>query len=338
MAALPLRRLIDAQVLPASEQAAMLFAQGQSEAAQVLLEDELARRKALDARLWDLLFALLRVQGDWRRFDALAGQYASLTRLPMPVWLDHPLLARLPEPMQVGGPAYVELYEVAPALAERVARIAGQHNGLHLDLSRLERLDAADVIRLTDVLERLAQGVAAVIVSGTDPFAMRIRSLLESRPANLLLWRLLLALYRLQDLDDDFDQACLEYSLATGFAAPAWERPLSPVLPTLGVEEKRRAPRYQAAESIRLRGRIDESTDLQLELLREGAQDRQYVNVDLSRLGRIAPSPAATLVGVANELAGWGRVVRLLRPHALIETLLQALSLDPRVQLVRAQS
>ena len=78
--------------------------------------------------------------------------------------------------------------------------------------------------------------------------------------------------------------------------------------------------------------------NLPLELLRDDGQERQYVNVDLSQLRWIAPSPAAALVGVANDLAAWGKVVRLLRPHALIETLLRALCLDARVELVRAQS
>ncbi|MCC7547856.1 MAG: hypothetical protein IT532_08825 [Burkholderiales bacterium] len=337
MAALSLRRFVDARALPASDEAAMLFAQGQSDAARLVLEDELARRRTLDARLWALLFGLLRVQGEWQRFDALAERYAASTGLPVPVWLDHPLLARLPEPMRTGGAAYVELYEIAPDLAQRIAHIGQQHIGMHLDVSRLGCLDAADAIRLTDILEQLAQGVVAVVVSGTDQFAARIRTALDARLGNLLLWRLLFALYRLQELEEDFDRAGLEYTLATGFRAPSWEPPLAPVLALQAVEEKRRSPRYQASESLRLRGRIEESTDLQLVTLCELAQQRQYVNVDLSRLGRIAPSPAATLVGAMNELADWGKVVRLLRPHALIESLLQALSLDARVQLVRAQ-
>jgi len=338
MVALPLRRLIDAQVLPASEQAAMLFAQSQSEAAQLLLEDELAERKTLDTRLWALLFALLRIQGDWRRFDTLAEQYVLTTGMPKPAWLDQALLDRLPEPLQVRGAAYVELYDVEPALAERIERIAAQHSGLHLDLSRLERLDAAEAIRLTAILEALAQGVSAVVLSGTEQVANRIRSILEMRPGNQLLWRLLFSIYRLQDMADDFGQTCLEYTLATGFAAPVWEPPQAPLLSLLTVEEKRRAPRYQPSEVIRLRGLIDDSSDAQLERLRDGAQERQYINVDLSRLARIAPAAAAALVGLANELAGWGRVVRLLRPNALIETLLEALALDARVQLIRAQS
>ena len=74
MITLSLHRLIAAQDLPASEQAAMLFAQGQSEAARLLLEGELSLRDSLDERLWALLFALLRTQGDWRRFDALADR------------------------------------------------------------------------------------------------------------------------------------------------------------------------------------------------------------------------------------------------------------------------
>jgi ABC-type transporter Mla MlaB component len=338
MVALPLRRLIDAQVLPASEQAAMLFAQDQSEAAQLLLEDELAERKTLDARLWALLFALLRIQGDWRRFDTLAEQYVLTTGMPKPVWLDRALLERLPEALQVRGAAYVELYDVEPALAERIERIAAQHSSLHLDLSRLERLDAAEAIRLTAILEELAQGVVAVIVSGTEQVANRILAILEMRPGNQLLWRLLFSIYRVQDMADEFDQACLEYTLATGFSAPGWEPPLAPILPLLTVEEKRRAPRYQPSEVIRLRGLIDDSSDAQLERLRDGAHERQYINVDLSRLARIAPAAAAALVGLANELAGWGRVVRLLRPNALIETLLETLALDARVQLIRAQS
>ncbi len=337
MVTLSLHRLIDAQDLPASEQAAMLFAQGQSEAAQALLEDELTLRNGLDERLWGLLFALLRTQGDWRRFDALADRYSAVTGHPAPTWLEQRLLRRLPDAMRPGGAAYVALIRVPPQLCAAVAQIGRQQPGVHLDLSRLERLDTADAIGLTAALEDLAQDVVPVVISGTDLLAGRLHDDLIARPDDPLRWRLLFALYRLQDLADEFHRAALEYSLATGCPAPPWVPPLTSGRPLREFEEKRRTPRYEA-ESIQLRGRIEKSADLPLELLRDDRQERQYVNVDLSQLRCIAPSPAAALVGVANDLAAWGKVVRLLRPHALIETLLRALCLDARIELVGAQS
>ena len=71
--------------------------------------------------------------------------------------------------------------------------------------------------------------------------------------------------------------------------------------------------------------------------VREFAGGRRYVNIDLSGLDRLAPPAAAGLVSLANELAEQ-RVVRMLRPNPLVETLLETLELDPRVQLIRAQS
>ena len=177
-----------------------MFAQGHDEAAQRLLEDELAGNRVADARLWNMLFALLRARGDWRRYDQLSAQYSSATALPQPAWLEDASLAHLPPELQRGGAAYVELYRVEADLAQRLIHIGERHASLHLDLTRLEPMEAADALRLAGAIENLSQAMVAVVVSGTEQVDGRLRRLLEHQPAELAFWHLLLALYRVQGM------------------------------------------------------------------------------------------------------------------------------------------
>jgi hypothetical protein len=77
------------------------------------------------------------------------------------------------------------------------------------------------------------------------------------------------------------------------------------------------------------------ANDRQLERCKASPGDRQYVNVNGARgASRRCERQYAGRAG--QRPGGAGKVVRLIRPNALVGALLETLHLDARVQLVRA--
>jgi len=101
-----------------------------------------------------------------------------------------------------------------------------------------------------------------------------------------------------------------------------------PVVPHETAGERRGEPRYDAPDAIFLRGEISGPKDPQLAALRQFAQGRKYVNINLQKLYRIDAVGAASLGNIVLALNNLGKVVRVLRPNLLVDTLLRMLGID----------
>lgn len=316
-----------------------MFATGRAEDARLLLERLVADPESQDdLRLWAQLFTLYRIRADWPRFDALAARFeARFQRLPpASPGLESP--AGLPAALRAGGEAWQQISGALDARAipriEQVREKSSRYPSLHLDLTRVDGVDADGCAALSGLIRFLAANGNALLLSGTGELIELLRAAASGDGTLSAYWTLLLDLYQLEGRRVEFERAALEYALATGAPAPHWEAVVMPLPPRRQVREQRDEPRYQAGpEVLAVTGGGDEH----LHAIDEFARDREYVNLDLEDLDHLAPVAARALVQLVNALSN-DHVVRLLRPNALIEALLETLDLDPRVQLIRAQS
>ena len=316
-----------------------MFASGRTEDARWILEGLVTARDTQDdPHSWALLFTLYRVEGDWHKFDALASRFQVRFGRSAPAWSGVSAYGDLPEALRAGGAAFVQIAgaldaRMLPLLDDARRKAAGQPS-LHLDLSRVDGVDAEGAQALSSLVRFLAGNGNALLLTGSREVIELLRDAVSGDGALAAYWILLLDIYQLEGRRDEFERAAVEYALCAGVPAPGWETVFMPLPPRRAVSEQRAAPRYQAGpELITLSGAGED----ELLAVREFAGGRRYVNIDLSGLDRLAPPAAAGLVSLANELAEQ-RVVRMLRPNPLVETLLETLELDPRVQLIRAQS
>lgn len=314
-----------------------MFADGRTGDARALLEALVAAQDT-DAQVWALLFELYRFDGDWPQFDALAGRFQSQFQQPAPIWRDADGVDNLPQELRAGGDGCVQI--AGPLDARAVVRLnaarekAARHANLHLDLSRIDGIDADGAAGLSSLVRFLAANGNALLLTGTREMIELLREAVSGDGTLSAYWTLLLDLYQLAGRRVEFERAALEYALSTGAPAPDWEAVVMPIAPRRQLREQRDEPRYQAGPEVIA---LTDGSQQALLALSEFAGGRRYVNIDLTELARIAPAGAAELVHLVNGLADQHRV-RLLRPNALVETLLETLELDPRVELVRAQS
>jgi ABC-type transporter Mla MlaB component len=225
---------------------------------------------------------------------------------------------------------------LAPALAALRAR-ANQHTTLHLDLSKLTAIEAEGCQQLSSALRHLTASHSGVLLTGTRRLTRLLREATEGNGSTSGYWQLLLDIFQLLGLRTDFESTALAFALAAGVSPPQWQAVLMPVVPQQETKEKRDEPRYQAGpELIQLKGTLTGTADPQLAMLREVARDRKYVNINMAGVIRIDFRCASSLTTLANELAGTGKTVRLIRPNALIAALLSTFDLSPEVRVNRA--
>jgi ABC-type transporter Mla MlaB component len=287
-----------------------------------------------------MLFDLLRAEGDWQEFEALSLRFRESVGRTAPAWISHEDAAHLPPELRPGGSAYFELagaldMRLAPQL-EALRDHADGHTTLHLDLSKVSAVEADACLQLSDVLRYLAASHNGALLTGTERLTLLLRHAAEGNGGTPGYWLLLLDLYQLRGLRAEFERTALEYALATGCSPPEWQPVLMPVISSGDVEEKRGEPRYQSGpEVIALHGVLVGASDPQLARLRAFAQGREYINVNLARVTRVDSGCATALAELGNELARAGKTVRLIRPNALVATLLSTFDLDPKVQVSR---
>ena len=86
-------------------------------------------------------------------------------------------------------------------------------------------------------------------------------------------------------------------------------------------------------------GAVQDLTDADGDGILDPAQtrDRDFVNVNLSRLSRIDFVCAANLGNTVSALCDLGKTVRLIKPNLLVATLLKMLKIDERAAIIVAK-
>ena len=335
--------MVLASLAPAQE-AAVLYANGREKEAEALLRRTLTAQEhdGADSSLWFLLFDLLRVRGEWAQFEELAKQFEARFGTQAPQWLNEEELARLAPELRPGGAGYFEFgatLDGSSALEiDRVRTAARNLASVHLDVSRVAKVDEEGCRIFAALLEFLPSNGTGVVITGADHLGDMVRNAAEGNPGVEGYWALLLDLYRVQGAQKEFQRTALEYALAAGVEPPEWEPTLMPLAPRSVPQEKRDEPRYQAGpEVIYLTGVMWGVADAQLDELEEFAADRRYININLSGLRRIDFSCGNAFANLVNDLAGDDKVVRLIRPNTLVASFLATLNLVPGVSIVAAR-
>ena len=327
---------IQPQLSRAEQEAAVHYANGHVDAAIEILVEAVKAEKVAPPPAWLMLFDLFRLQGLWTDFEGLSKRYAALFGRAAPDWLSDDMLPNgLSAELRAGGAAHVEIGGLlgtasAPDLA-RIRGTAARHPVVHVDLTKIAQVQEEGCALLSQELQFLAG--SGVLFSGAERIEKMLRKAVDTMPSVPAFWHLLLDLQRLQGNQKKFESIALEYALSVETDPPAWEPVLMPVLTRETVEEKREEPRYQP-ELITIAGEMTGLKDSQLQALQRFASDRQYVNIDVSRLRRIDFVCAGSLANIIAALKGNGKTVRVLHANSLVTTLLRLLKVDENAVLL----
>ena len=209
-----------------AEEAAVLFANGQDDAARAVLESAVrVHQYGPGERLWLMLFGLYRLTGQKAPFEALEIAFVQTFEKSPPGWLDASREKPKAKEKVAGSLLFrgdLTLGNEAGFVAVQQALDAGPK--LRVDFSKVQLVEAEGCGRLLDLLAYAKKAKRDVELLGKDELIALIVPQIEAgRPDNRECWLLLLELLQLQGKQEDFDEVAINFAITFEVSPPSWE-------------------------------------------------------------------------------------------------------------------
>ncbi|HEX4596489.1 MAG TPA: hypothetical protein VH278_01770 [Burkholderiaceae bacterium] len=322
----------------ALDETAILFANGQDQAAEAVLRSaiEADRLGVATERGWLMMFEFLQQRGDKAGFERLTMQYALRFEHSAPGWLDYESAGPRPD-VKSDSPAV----RLPPAIGANIVKplehlkaLAMANASLTLDVSDARSIDAVGAELLLRVFNAFKRASHELIVQGAEQLLNPLRSAIEPgrRDSSDACWMLLLDVHRLLNRQNDFEETGIQYCITYEVSPPSWEpfainiktRALSAVAPSV-------------VDPLDWRGDIGADGEPLFGRMMASARSQPRLVVECRHLRRMAFSAASALLGHMIKLQQLGTTVEFRNVNPLVGALLQLLGVSTvaEVQLRR---
>lgn len=318
------------------EEAAVLYANNQpGEAIKVLrhaLKTSPSDQKNPD--VWLTLLELYQLQGMRAEFDALGLEFAVKFERSPPA-PKHGQAEKEEEQAAAGTGAFLPLSgtlnEQHRAKIEEAAKTAQQKKSLRIDVSRLKEVDGEGALPLLKLLQSLRKAKISLTVAGLSQFSALLEALVLEQSKEKNVWLLLLELYQVQNLHEQFENTAVDYAVNFELSPPSWEA-VTQVAVQAPPEEpgERPGPRQFVFE-----GAMSGSNDSQLSEFAAFMQERKAVTINMARLAKMDFGCAGALLNMLTDLRKQGKAVRIAEANELVQALLKVLGVDAVAVIAR---
>jgi anti-anti-sigma regulatory factor len=312
---------------PAVDESAILYANGQTAAAEQLLRESLPTLGHHERLPWWMLFDLYQADGREEAFESIAIDYASHFETSPPTWQPLAIPSVAAQPAQ--GVAAVETFDthLDATVAPRLRRVLeATASTVRLDFGKVRAIDADGADCLLRALQTLRAGDRELVLAGADTLLATLRPMLVigKRGASQASWLLLLELLLLTNREKDFEEAAMDYCVTYEVSPPSFEAPLhvSTAAPAPSQGDRFMLPAVVTSQEPALMTAIDAY-----------AKERETLVLDCSRLARIDYAGAGSLLERLDTHAAAGRTVELRELNHLAAALLRLLGAGDGVRL-----
>jgi ABC-type transporter Mla MlaB component len=308
------------------DEAAILYASGQSDAAERQLKDMLGFG---DRRAWHMLFDLYSIQSREKEFEQLALDYAMRFETSPPVW------QKLGGPSAAGTPAQADaatlelpglLDNKATAVLREGIANADKKAVVRIDFSRIEMVDETGADDCARTLAAARKAKRKLQVSGVDRLTALLQDLTRATHSRAVHWLLLLELYQTLGQQDNFEDLAVDYAVRFEVSPPSWSE-------VQAAEVVQAKPAEPADDALRLAGEITPANESALQQFGSYAASHSEVLVDLAQVTRVDYGSVSPLIGVLMNCLGSGKSITLRGHNALIHELFRVMGIDQLVQL-----
>ena len=339
---------------PELEEAAILYANGQPQAAAATLRAALVRgaRDADALQAWRMLFDVLQAIGARAEFEAVALEYAARFEKSPPAWQEIAVEAAAPK--RAAGSAIVALPEVLDAAVharmEAAKRAAASRRAVGFDFTAVRAVDPQGAALVVSTIVEFEKTGRELSVNGAAALSAAARAAIESgrRDPGDGCWQLALLALRLVGDRQAFDDLSIDFCVTYEVSPPPWE-PLPGCIRSddgsaaggagrgPGVALDVPAPVESGDHSVgfALRGEIVGRMVAELKSLREWAGARKEVHVDCRALRRLDFVAAGELLNEVLSLCSGGRRVSFVEPGAMVESLLMVMGIHELADIRR---
>jgi anti-anti-sigma regulatory factor len=322
----------------ALDETAILFANGQDQAAEAVLRAAIEGDRLGPAaeRGWLMMFEFAQQRGDKADFERLTMQYALRFGNSAPGWFDYEPAASLADPKSdsptVKLPPAIGANIVKPL--EHLKALAMTNAKLTLDVSDARTIDSVGAELLLRVFNAFKRASHELIVEGAEQLLNPLRGAIEPgrRDSSDACWMLLLDVHRLLNRQNDFEETGIQYCITYEVSPPSWE-PFAVNIKTRGLATA--SP--SALDPLDWRGDIAADGQPLFGRLMAGARSQARLVVECRHLRRMAFSAASALLGHVIKLQQLGSTVEFRNVNPLVGALLQLLGISAvaEVQLRR---
>lgn len=308
------------------DEAAILYASGQSDMAEHLLKDILATG---NRRAWHMLFDLYAVQNREKEFEKLALDYAMRFETSPPVW-EKITASGAPGKPQQAQTASLEMpglldKAAAATLGEGIAA-APKNSVVRIDFSRIAMVDEKGADECVQILGAARKAKLKLQVSGVDRLIALLQDLNRATHSRAVHWLLLLELYQTLGQQENFEDLAVDYAVHFEVSPPSWSE-------VQAAEVVQAAPAEPLDDALRLSGEIIPGNDSALQQFGSHVASHDEVLVDLSGVTRIDYGSVSDFIGVLMQGLGSGKTITLRGHNALIHELFRVMGIDQLAQL-----
>jgi len=321
------------------EEGAILFANGQADQALAGLEAALAGQSlgAWQLQVWLMLFDVLQHLGQKARFEEKALEFVVKFERSPPVWTDAPKVDRAPSATRAGGGANVSLSGTLSSASanalEQLRRMADKQPKLRVDFGKLQGVDADGCRLLLDVLVALKKAKKQVYFSGESQGLKLLRE--HARPGDpsveQAIWQLLLELYQQLGMQEEFEEAAVDFAVTYEVSPPSWEAP-----PPKTGPPPEEPPEAEAAptDAYYIEGEVAGTNDALFTGLADYAETANPLVIDMSRTVRVDFVNAGRLLNALEKLKTEDRSIVIRGVREMVAALLAVMRITKIARVI----
>lgn len=308
------------------DEAAILYASGQSDVVETLLKGVLASG---DRRAWHMLLDLYCVQGREKDFEQMAVDYAVRFETSPPLWQG--ISQKTAAKPQQAEAASLELpglldKDAAATLKEGIAATPKSATA-RIDFSRIAMVDEAGAEACAEVLSGARKAKRKLQVSGVDTLIALLQDLIRATHSRAAHWLLLLELYQTLGQQENFEDLAVDYAVRFEVSPPSWST-------VQAAEVVQASPAEPRDDALQLSGEITPANDSVLQQLGGYAATHDEVLVDMSEVTRVDYGSVSQFISVLMQCLGSGKTITLRGHNALVHELFRVMGIDQLAQLV----
>ncbi|WP_233588340.1 hypothetical protein [Herminiimonas sp. KBW02] len=322
------------------EEAAILFANGQTDLIEPVLRNAIAEDAPGNALLtvWGMLFDLYQVTGQRSSFENLSIEFANKFEMSPPAWREGGSAETGQTPAARNGtipsiafPAKLDAGIIKQL--ERIKNLAEMSPVLKLEFARVTLVDPVGCGLLLNILKRLQKSGHKLILVGAPELAEKIQSILQvgRRDETEAPWLLLLEVLRLLNRESDFEERSIDYCITFEVSPPAFVSPQDKV--TTDHEESATTDETDA-DHFMMPILIDARSDTLGQNIAAYAHTHNPVILDCSQLTRMDFNAAGRLFGDLMPLISSGKTIELHSPNHFIVALCNVMGMTDSVRIV----
>ncbi len=283
----------EGRIAPAIEEAAVLYANGQLDAAITVLSSAFQDVKSLgDSEFtgYCMLFDLLRYKGDSQQFDYYAIDFVRRFEKSAPTWqLPKQVVALSADTTPTLALGEMLDASIVPVL-EQLKVYSHSHRRMRLDVSEIKHVNYTDgfgcelLVRVLTAFEATDYELRLV---GTDNLFTLLRPLIQAKQRHISghVWMLYLEMLRLQNQQLLFEDIALKFAMLYEVSPPSWRDPAKQLIEaTANMGAPKTIMVFDRPDYIKLSGTIKSNSDALIKQIAKGLHGNPTVVCDCSDL------------------------------------------------------